>query len=247
MLEPVSAAVVAKEAAEKAALAIKESLKLSEAAKDGMERIKAAEFNKMKELYRNPSDHDKGCFNHLFKEVAKAKTNPEEQASLMNRLMTETRAESNLIGQMGEYHAKRTFSPYASMDRPVIPKEESNLKFDLEGTVKENMPIKTYSLKNGELKAKSEVIKPGTKIGVEVKNGETRLIQNPEHTINQALVAKSRFENAFVSISETMRDKIVKNPQPFEKYFDLAEQNNIKTIVAQPTLRQQIANVLSQA
>lgn len=247
MLEPVSASVVVKEAAEKAVMATKDSLRMSEAVKEGMDRLKATEFNRMKELYRNPSDHDKGNFNHLFKEVAKAKSNPEDQTSLMNRLMTETRTESNLIGQMGEYHAKRTFSPYASMDRPVIPREESNLKFDLEGTIKDKMPVKTYTLKGGELTAKSEVIKPGTKIGVEVKNGETRLTQNPEHTINQAIVAKSRCGNAFVSISETMRENIAKNPQPFERYFDLAEQYDIKTIVAQPTIAQQIDNMLSQA
>lgn len=244
MVEPVGAGViVAKEAAEKAALAIHESMKLSEIVKTGMERLKTSDLNKMKELYRNPSDHDKGSFNHLFKEVAKAKLNPEEQASLMNRLMTD----SSLKGQMGEYHAKRTFSPYASMDRPIIPREESILKFDLEGAVKEKMPVKTYTLKSGELKAKSYVIKPGTKIGVEVKNGVTQLTQNPEHTIKQALVARARCGNAFISISETMRNEIIKNPQQFERFFNLAEQNDIKTIVAQPTISQQIDNMLSQA
>lgn len=242
MLEPVSASVVAKEAAEKAAMAIKESLKLSEKVKEGVERLKDAEFNKMKKLYRNPSDNTKANFNHLFNEVERAKSNPELQASLMNRLMTEP----NLIGQMGEYHAERTLSQYATLERQVsIPTERGSFRVDFAGQLTRDMPVKSYTMIDGKLKSVSEMIRAGEKIGVEVKNGLYEIRQNLDHVINQALAAKEMTGKGCIGISQSMLETVSKNPGLHTDLFTRAAEHDIKVIVTQPTILQQIGNITS--
>jgi len=243
MLEPVSTGIiVAKEAAEKAALAINESLKLSEIVKAGMERLKTAEINKVKDLYRNPSENVKANYNHLFRAVDSAKSNPELRASLMNRMMTEP----NLIGQMGEYHAEQTLSQHGSFERQIaIPTERGTFRVDFAGKLTENMPVKSYTLKDGMLKSTSEVVKAGEKIGVEVKNGLYEIRQNLDHVINQALAAKEITGNGFIGISQSMMETISKNPEAYSNFFQSAEENGIRIIVTQPTISQQIANISS--
>lgn len=242
MLEPVSASIVVKEAAEKAAMAIKESLRISEVVKEGMDRLKIAEINRVKELYRNPPENVKANYNHLFREVDSAKSNPELRTPLMNRMMTEP----NLIGQMGEYHAEQTLSQYGSFERQIeISTERGNFRVDFAGKLSENMPVKSYTLKEGMLKSTSEVVKASEEIGVEVKNGLYEIRQNLEHVINQGCAAKELKGNGFIGISKSMLETISKNPEAYSNFFQTAEANGIKIIVTQPTISQQIANISS--
>ncbi len=242
MLDPVSLSVVAKEAAEKAAMAIKETLKASEAAKEGVERLRAAEFNHMKELYRKPSESSKASFNHLFKEVDGAKSNPELRASLMNRLMTEP----NLIGQMGEYHAERTLSQFGTFERQIsIPTERGTFRVDLAGQLTRDMPVKSYIMKDGMLKSVSEVIRAGEKIAVEIKNGLYEIRQHLDHVINQALAAKEVTGNGCIGINQSMLETVSKNPDLYADLFTRAAEHDIRIIVTQPTISQQIGNITS--
>jgi hypothetical protein len=244
MLEPVSTGIiVAKEAAEKAALAIQESLKLSEVIRNGMERLKTSEISKLKDLYRNPSENVKAQYNHLFKSIDSAKSNPELRASLMNRMMREP----NLIGQMGEYHAGQTLSQYGSFERQIeIPTERGTFRVDFAGKLTENMPVKSYTLKEGVVKSTSEVIRAGEKIGVEVKNGLYEIRQNPDHVMNQALAAKELTGKGFIGMSQSMLETISKTPDVYSNLFEQAAKYDLIIIVTQPTMTQQIANFASQ-
>jgi hypothetical protein len=241
MVEPISAGlIVAKEAVEKTALAIRESLNLSEVIRRGMERLKAYEINSINELYRNPSETVKSQYNHLFNAVDGAKVNPELRTSLMNRLMTDP----NLIGQMGEYHAEQTLSQYGSFERQItIPTERGTFRVDFAGTLAKDMPLRSYTLNEGVVKSASDVIRAGEKIGVEVKNGLYEIRQNLDHVINQALAAKELTGNGFVGISQSMMETISKNPEAYSSFFQAAEEHGVKIIVTQPTISQQIANL----
>jgi len=242
MLGPLSTAIVAKEAAEKAAMVIKESLKVLEKVKEGIEHLKINEFNKMKELYRNPSDITKEHFKYLFEEIKSAESNPDLRASLMNRLYTEP----NLIGQMGEYHAELNLSNYGSFERQkLIATEKGTFRVDFAGKLTKDMPVQSYIMQDGSLKSISEVIPANQEIGVEVKNGLYELRQNFEHVINQALAAKEKTGNGFIGINQSMLETIKKNPEHYTDLFSKAAEYDIKIIVTQPGIHQQIYNIIS--
>ena len=253
MADPLTIAATIKEVAESAALLVKETLKLSEVSeliKQIMGQHKIKELNNVKDLLRNPTEELKAIYRHLFNEIKKAKANPELRASLINRFLSEPIFIGedgkltnifNLIGQSGEFHAHIHLKQYGNFKWQV---EKGAFRVDFVGKLDKDMPIETVKIIDGKTMTVSEVIPAGEKIGVEVKNGLSELIRNPEHIINQAQAAKELTGNGFIGISESMLEDIVGNPEIYSNFFEKAAENDIRIIVTHPTKAQQIANLL---
>ena len=242
-MDPISAAVVIKEAAEKTALAVKETLKLAELAKEGIKRLKIRELFKSKELSPNALELAKENYKHLHKKISEAKENAELRAPTINQLMDES---NNLKGQMGEFHADQYFSRFGEVKRQLsVTTERGQFRVDFDVRLKKNMPIKSFTMKDGILKSRREVIRAGERMGVEIKNGPTELYQNPEHVINQALAAKEVTGNGCIGINQSMLETVSKNPDLYADLFTRAAEHDIRIIVTQPTISQQIGNITS--
>ncbi len=243
MVEPITTAItIVKEAAEKAALAVRESLKVNEIIKEAVEMAKITEFQKMKEVYRNPTIKDITNHDFLFKSLEIAKSIPETRTSFLNRLLTD----SNLLGQMGEYHVGKFLESFGNFTQHVGCVTENGKFFvDFVGELSKDMPIKLITLKDGVIKTVSELINAGESIGIEVKNGLYELKNNVGHVINQGLAAKEEAGRGFIGISQSMLETISETPDVFSKFLELVDQSEIGVILTHPTLEQQLTNIIS--
>jgi hypothetical protein len=149
---------------------------------------------------------------------------------------------------MGEFHADRYLRQFGNPERQVIVQtERGQFRVDFVVHLKKDIPIKSFTIQDGILKSKSEVIRSGNKMGLEIKNGIKNgmyeLRRNPAHIINQALAAKELTGNGCIGINQSMLETISKNPELYTDFFTEVEKHNLRVIVTQPTIGQQIANV----
>lgn len=175
----------------------------------------------------------------LFEYIRIARENPDLRPSALNRILSN----SEMKGQTGELLAEKILEDYGQVERQVM---HLGVKPDL--GIKElakDLPLQSWSYIGGKLMQVSEVLRKGVSFGADVKNGVSELISNPRHVMEQMRSLIDKYGKAYLIVRPEDIADMLDNTLRYQKFLEMAAEENVKLIPLLPTQAQQVHLITS--
>lgn len=226
-------AIIIKEASEKAAIEVmRKSMELGKI-KEGLNALERVEYQRK----LHEAIMDKNHLRETFKGV------PKDGKEAFVK-MQEIKTDSNIKGALGEAHSEARNGMRGGVETQI--RTEGN-RIDNTTKLRKTAKFREIVFENGVLDTKDLVIKKGTRVATEVKNGRLNSLAqeiNGGHAVSQIAAGKRIADESLLSINQGCLQEMLRNPVKSENIIKRIQEAGGRLIVDLPDYETQMNNAI---